>query len=92
VRYPYSGNANAVIQGIGVVPCVSGHPGLDQFWRIDSRSSAPDGDGNPQLEHVRERLIKGVSQTPLPVQAVRMDPWDATNDRMLTLEELQTVY
>ena len=35
VRRQYSGNAKAVIKGIGVVTCVYVHPERDQFWLID---------------------------------------------------------
>ena len=32
VRSQYSGNAKAVIKGIGVVTCVYVQPDTDQFW------------------------------------------------------------
>ena len=35
VRRQYSGNAHAVIKGIGIVTCVYVNPDLDQFWIID---------------------------------------------------------
>ena len=37
VRRQYSGNAKAVIKGIGVVTCVYVNPAIDQFWVIDYR-------------------------------------------------------
>ena len=37
VRRQYSGNAKGVINGIGVVTCVSVNPVTDQFWLIDYR-------------------------------------------------------
>jgi hypothetical protein len=92
VRYQYSGNAKAVIKGIGVVTCVYVHPGLDQFWLIDYRIYDPDGDGKTQLDHVREMLLNVVHQKQLPFQAVLMDTWYATKDLMLTIEGLQKVY
>ena len=60
MRRHYRGNANAVIQGLGVVTCVYVPPDLDQFWWIDYRLYAPDGAGNTQLEHVREMLTNVV--------------------------------
>ena len=45
VRRQYSGNARGVIRGIGVVTCVYVNPERDQFWLIDYRIYAPDGDG-----------------------------------------------
>ena len=44
VRRQYSGNAHAVVKGIGVVTCVYVHPALDQFWVLDYRIYDPDGD------------------------------------------------
>lgn len=35
VRRQYSGNAHAVIKGIGVVTCVYINPEINQFWIID---------------------------------------------------------
>jgi hypothetical protein len=35
VRHQYSGNAHALIKGIGVVTCVCINPDIDQFWVID---------------------------------------------------------
>jgi hypothetical protein len=57
VRRQYSGNAKAVIKGIGVVTCVYVNPALDQFWLIDYRIYDPDGDGKSKLDHVREMLV-----------------------------------
>ncbi len=37
VRRQYSGNAQAVIKGMGVVTCVYINPTTDQFWIIDYR-------------------------------------------------------
>jgi hypothetical protein len=37
VRRQWSGNAKAVIKGIGVVTCVYVNPEFDQFWLIDYR-------------------------------------------------------
>jgi DDE family transposase len=92
VRHQYSGNAKAVITGIGVVTGVYVNPVLDQFWRIDYRIYDPDGDGNTTLDHVREMLVNVVHQKRLPFQAVLMDTWYATKDLMLTIEGVQKVY
>jgi hypothetical protein len=75
VRHQYSGNAKAVIQGIGVVTCVYVHPDLDQCWLIDYRLYDPDGDGKTTLDHVREMLTHVVYHKQLPFQAVLMETW-----------------
>jgi hypothetical protein len=92
VRSQYSGNAKAVIKGIGVVTCVYVNPATDQFWLIDYRIYDPDGDGKSKLDHVREMLTNVVYQKQLPLQAVLMDTWYATKDLMLFIESLHQVY
>lgn len=92
VRTQYSGNAKAVIKGIGVVTCVYVHPDTDQFWLIDYRIYDPEGDGKSKLDHVREMLTNVVYQKQLPVQAVLMDTWYATKDLMLFIESLSKIY
>jgi hypothetical protein len=92
VRRQYSGNAKAVIKGIGVVTCVYVHPDLDQFWLIDYRLYDPDGDGKTKLDHVREMLTNVVYHKQLPFQAVLMDTWYATKDLMLFIESLAQTY
>ncbi len=92
VRRQYSGNAKAVIKGIGVVTCVYINPLLDQFWLIDYRLYDPDGDGQTKLDHVQEMLVHVVYQKQLPLAAVLMDTWYATKALMLFIEALQKRY
>ncbi len=92
VRRQYSGNAQAVIKGIGVVTCVDVNPEIDQFWVIDYRIYDPAGDGHSKLDHGHEMLNNVVYQKGLPFQAVLMDPWYATTDLMLYIESLQKHY
>jgi hypothetical protein len=89
VRRQYSGNAKAVLKGIGVVTCVYVNPTLDRFWLIDYRIDEPDGDGKSKLDHVREMLAHLVYQKQLPFEAVLMDTWYATRDLMWFIESLQ---
>lgn len=92
VRRQYSGNAKAVIKGIGVVSCVYVNPEIDQFWIIDYRIYDPAGDGHSKLDHVGEMLSNVVYPKALPFQAVLMDTWYATTDVMLFIESLQKHY
>ena len=92
VRRQYSGNARAVIKGIGVVTCVYVNPELDQFWLIDYRIYDPAGDGKTKLDHVREMLQSVIYQKQLPLRAVLMDSWYATKDLMLLIESLHKTY
>ena len=56
VRRQYSGNAKGVINGIGVVTCVSVNPVTDQFWLIDYRIYDPEGDGKTKLYQIEIKL------------------------------------
>jgi hypothetical protein len=92
VRRQYSGNAKAVVKGIGVVTCVYVNPLLDQFWLIDYRIYDPEGDGKSKLDPVHEMLNNLVHQKALPFCAVLMDTWYATKELMLFIESLQKIY
>jgi hypothetical protein len=92
VRRQYSGNAHAVIKGIGVVTCVYVNPDNDQFWIIDYRIYDPEGDGKSKLDHVREMLDNARTDKGLPFRGVLMDSWYAERKLMLHIERLHKVY
>ena len=92
VRRQYSGNAHAVIKGIGVVTCVYINPDIDQFWIIDYRIYDPERDGKTKLDHVREILDNALSDKQLPFRGVLMDSWYAERKLMLHIERLGKVY
>jgi hypothetical protein len=92
VRRQYSGNAHAVVKGIGVVTCIYLNPEVDQFWLIDYRIYDPDGDGKSKLDHVREILTNLMYHKQLPFRAILMDSWYATKELMLLIESLQKIY
>jgi hypothetical protein len=92
VRRQYSGNAHAVIKGIGVVTCVYINPASDQFWIINYRIYDPDRDGKTKLDHVREMLDNALTDKHLPFRGVLMDSWYAERKLMLHIERLKKVY
>jgi hypothetical protein len=92
VRRQWSGNAKAVIKGIGVVPCGYVHPEIDQFWLIDYRLYDPDGDGKSKLDHVHDMLLNVVHHKRLSFHAALMDTWYATQEMMRLIESLGKVY
>jgi hypothetical protein len=91
-RRPYSGNAHAVIKGIGVVTCVYLNPELDQFRIIDYRIYGPDRDGESRLDHVREMLDNALTDKGLPFRGVLMDSWYAQRKLMLHIQRLKKLY
>lgn len=92
VRHQWSGNAKAIIKGIGVITCVYVNPDTNQFWLLDYRLYDPDGDGKTKLDHVQDMLTNVVYQKELPFYAVLMDTWYATKDLMLFIESLEKIY
>jgi hypothetical protein len=92
VRRQYSGNAKAIIRGIGLVTCVYVNPETDRFWVIDYRIFAPDEDGKTKVDHVRDMLTNAVHQKRLPFRAVLMDAWYAALPIMLQVERSGKLY
>ena len=79
VRRQYSGNAHAIIKGIGLVNCVYVNPETDQFWLLDYRLFAPGADGKSKLDHVTDMLAQ-LAARQIPCRTVLMDSWYATTD------------
>ena len=92
VRRQYSGNAQAVIKGIGIVTCVYVNPDTNQFWLINYRLFAPDVDGKSKLDHVQEMFDNAVGHKALPFRTVLMDSWYAAKELMLHIERAGKIY
>jgi len=92
VRRQYSGNAKAVIKGIGVVTCVYVNPDTDQFRIVDFRIYDPDGDGKAELHHVRDMFGNAVFGKQLFIRAVLTDSWYAVKWLMLYIESSGKLY
>jgi len=92
VRTQYSGNAKAVIKGIGVVSCVDVNPDLMRFWEIDYRIYDPDVDGKTNLQHACEMLSQARYVRQIPFRGVLMDTWYATKWIMLVIERMGKRY
>ena len=92
LRRQWSGNAHAIIKGIGVVTCVYVNSELDAFWVIDYRIYDPDGDGKSKLDHVADMLSSCVHSKRLAFSTVLMDSWYATTDLMRAIAALGKIY
>ncbi len=84
-RQQWSGNAHAVIRGIGLVSCVYVNPELQQFWVMDYRVFDPDSDGKSKLDHMEE-MLDSVKARQIAFQTVLMDSWYATKEMMLLID------
>jgi hypothetical protein len=88
VRAQWSGNAKAVINGIGIVSCVYVNPDSGQFWLIDYRIYDPDGDHKSKLDHMREMLNNAITCKRLQFAAGVMDTWYAAVSEMQHIDVL----
>jgi hypothetical protein len=79
VRRQYSGNAQGIIKGIGVVNCIYYNPDLEQFWLIDYRIFSPQTDGKTKLDHLQD-MLESAKNRQIPFQTLLMDTWYATNE------------
>lgn len=91
-RRQYSGNAKAIIEGIGVVTCVYVNPALERFWIIDYRIYAPDTDGKTKIDHVKDIIKNTVYHKALPFSTVLMDTWYAAMEIWKLLEHFGKTY
>jgi Transposase DDE domain len=92
VRRQWSGNANSIIKGIGIVTCIYVNPELNKFWLIDYRIFAPDEDGKTKLDDVKEMFDLALHQKQLEFRTVLMDTWYATRQLMLYIERSGKIY
>lgn len=86
VRRQWSGNAKAVIKGIGVVNCLYYEPSLQKWWVIDYRIFDPERDGKTKHDHVRD-MLESAKHRGLLFSTVLMDVWYATVEMMRYLIE-----
>ncbi len=72
VRRQWSGNAHAVIPGIGVVTCVYVNPELQRFWVLDFRLFDPERDGRSKIDHLLEMFERVLQSCGSSIQVVLM--------------------
>ncbi len=92
VRRQWSGNAKAVIKGIGVVTCVYVNPELNRFWVLDFRVFDPERDGRTKLDHMEQMWHTVLYVSDLPFRTVLMDTWYATTKMMKAIAQAGKLY
>jgi len=85
VQRQWRGNEHRVIQGISLVNCIYVHPASGQFWIIDYRLYAPEGDGKTKLDHGAD-MFQSALRRGVAFSTVLMDNWYATKDLMLLFD------
>src|SRR5712691_1144087 len=81
-RAQYRGNEHRGVRGIGVVSL--GHSaGKDEdFYPIDYRVYAPDGDGKTKNDHCHERFVNAVDQQQIQARTILFDGWSASAENV----------
>lgn len=92
VRRQYSGNAHALIKGIGVVNCLYVNPKSGHYWIIDWRVFDPQGDHKTKLQHVKEMFDEAIAVKKLVFRVVLMDSWYATTELMVHIHRASKIF
>ena len=88
VRLQYSGAAQGLVRGIGVVNLVHSSGAAGDFYPLDYRIYAPDSDGKTKNEHFREMLVHAVANKQIKAQTVLFDSWYAAADNLKLIHRL----
>lgn len=88
VRLQYSGAAQGLVRGIGVVNLVHSSGVTGDFYPLDYRIYAPDTDGKTKNEHFREMLMHAVADKRIQARTVLFDSWYAAADNLKLLHRL----
>ena len=91
VRRQYSGNAHAIIKGIGIVNCVYVDCETGEETIINYRIYNIESDGKTKLDHVAD-MIKEVVENQVDFGWVLADTWYATQVLMMLIEQLGKKY
>ena len=92
VRRQYSGSEKRVVEGIGIVTCVSVNPKTHAYWIIDYRLYDIDRDGKTKLAHLLDMLRNAHFVKRLPFRTVLIDSWYASMNVIKAIEALSKVY
>ena len=92
VRRQWSGNAHAVIPGIGVVTCVYVNPELQRFWVLDFRLFDPERDGRSKIDHLLEMFDRVLQSCASSIRVVLMDSWYASRKVIKAIEGAHNLY
>ncbi len=88
VRLQYSGAAQGLVRGIGVVNLVHSPGATGDFYPLDYRIYAPDTDGKTKNEHFREMLLRAVADKQIQARTVLFDSWYAAADNLKLIHRL----
>ena len=88
VKRQYSGAAQGLVRGIGIVNLVHSSGAGGDFYPIDYRIYSPETDGKTKNDHFREMLIRAVSDKRLQAKTVLFDAWYASMENLKLINRL----
>jgi SRSO17 transposase len=90
VKLQYSGAAQGLVRGIGIVNLV--HSDGTNYYPIDYRIYAPDTDGKTKNEHFRAMLIAAIADKQLLARTVLFDSWYASVANLKLIQRLKRYF
>lgn len=90
-RRQWSGNAHAIVRGIGLISCIYLNATTGQFWIIDYRLFDPDRDGKSKIDHVLD-MLEAVERRQIAYRTVLMDSWYAAGEIFKAIDEREKIY
>ena len=88
VRLQYSGAAQGLVRGIGVVNLVHSSGADGDFFPIDYRVYAPESDGKTKNEHFREMLLHALADKQIQARTILFDAGYAAADNLKLIHRL----
>ena len=88
VRLQYSGAAQGLVRGSGVVNLVHSSGADGDFFPIDYRVYAPESDGKTKNEHFREMLLHALADKQIQARTILFDAWYAAADNLKLIHRL----
>jgi hypothetical protein len=88
VRLQYSGAAQGLVRGIGVVNLVHSSGAEGDFYPIDYRIYAPETDGKTKNDHFRDMLLHAVADKRIQARTILFDSWYAGADNLKLIHRL----
>lgn len=92
VRAQYSGNEHRGVKGIGGVNWVHRGGAEDDFYPIDYRVYAPDGDGKSKNHHCQEMFVHALEQKHLQARTILFDSWYASAEHRKLIHRRQRIF
>lgn len=81
-RAQYRGNEHGVVRGIGVVSLVHSGGKEEDFYPIDYRVYAPEGEGKTKNDQFHEMFVNAVAQKQHQARTILFEGWYASAENL----------